>query len=195
MNKNRKTRKIKGGGKGTPFNMSNMLSALENTKTKVKTKHLYTKKKTTKFSKKNYMNVVKTKKTKKTKIPIEEKSEKMFSGLKQLENLYDKYNKKGNETLSNYYGSIEQELRDKFSLITGDEVVSDTPFEFLLSIEDDNHSNETLNTLYKTFISILNDFHKEKNSILIDLKDAMANKPLVKNAGDELASLFAGMGI
>ncbi len=197
---------MKGGGKGGPvFNMSNMLSALENTtKTKVKTKTKFriTKKKPTKFSKRNYMNVLKTRKVKKITPPqppfSKEKVNRMFAGIKNLEELYGK---EDNETLRDYYGTIEQELRHELSTITGDEMKSEEPFEFLLSLEDINYSNETLFALYKEFNRIMSKFKKEKKTILEELKEIMDNKPRkeqeekVKNADDELSALFAGMGI
>lgn len=202
MNKNRKqrkTRKMKGGGKGTPFNMSNMLSALKKT-TKVKTNHLLTKKRTPKFHR-NHTIVVERKNTKSTPpqpLLSEEKVNRMFAGIKNLKELY---NKEDNETLRDYYGTIEQELRDELSIITGDKMKSEVPFEFLLSLEAIKYTDETSFALYKEFNRIMSKFKKEKKVILKELKEIMENKPKkeqnekVKEADDELSALFAGMGI
>jgi hypothetical protein len=174
---------MKGGGKGgpvfkKPFNMSNMASALENisqtpaphatktkVKTKVKTKHLYTKKRATRFSKKNYTKVVKSNIN---------KSEKMFDAIKKLKSLY---NHTHNEHIRDYYGTIELDLRDNFALITGDDEddskkISETPFEYILSVEYDNHSSKTIDNLYKLFISVLNKHYKDKEHILEIFKNA-----------------------
>jgi hypothetical protein len=210
--KQRKTRKMKGGGKGGPvFNMSNMLSALKNTtKTKLKTKSKFriTKKKTPKFATK-YMNVINSnKKTKKHGIlkskvklyTIKKETERRSAlVINRIEKLRKLYNDEENDIVRDFYGSIEQELREKIPLIFGDLDVSEEPFVYLSSLEEklenEKYGEKTLKALYLTFNTVMREYIKQKDDIVNELKETLESKKNAKEVDDELSALFAGFGI